>query len=338
MADPGFWEIPEPARKPVVQELKFLKGRTAPLLKLVKEADDLVTLHELAEEAGDDATRDEADRECHRVVAALDQLEFTLAMADPHDVLPCFLSVQAGTGGTDAADWAAMLLRMYARYAERKGWSVEEVESTPAEEAGVRRALVRVTGDWAYGHLKSEIGTHRLVRISPFDANARRQTAFAAVDVVPEIEEEEVTIDEKDLRIETMRSGGAGGQHVNKTESAVQILHIPTGIIVRCQSERSQHKNRKTAMTLLQAKLFRMRELEREKELKTAYGEKGEIGFGYQRRSYVLHPYQQVKDLLTEVETSDTEGVLDGEIDRFVEASLRKRLGGGGAAGKGGKG
>jgi peptide chain release factor 2 len=335
MARPGFWDDQGAAKKRV-QELKFLRERTVPLGKLAKEVEDLVVLHELAEEGDDAAARDEASAEADRLQQAVEQLEFKLAMSDEHDVLPCFLSVQAGTGGTDAADWAAMLVRMYSRYAERKGWTFEEVEMTPAEEAGIRRGLYKVTGDWAYGNFKTEIGTHRLVRISPFDANARRQTSFAAVDVVPELEEEEITIKDDDLRIDTMRSGGAGGQHVNKTESAVQILHIPTGIIVRCQSERSQHKNKRTAMQLLQAKLFRLRELEREKELKTAYGEKGEIGFGYQRRSYVLHPYQMVKDLITEVETSDTDAVLDGEIDLFVNAALRRKLGGDGA-GAGGK-
>jgi len=325
MAQPGFWENQDRA-KGVVQKLKFFKGRIGPLAKLAQEVDDLTVLLELAEEGDDDAARDECAKEADRLLAALDRLEFTLAMSDPHDVLPCFITVQAGTGGTDAADWAERLVRMYCRFAERKGWDVEEMEVTPAEEAGVRRAMYKISGDWAYGQLKTEIGTHRLVRISPFDANERRQTSFAALDVVPELEEEEIKIEEKDLRIDTMRAGGAGGQHVNKTESAVRITHIPTGIEVRCQSERSQHKNRRTAMMLLQARLYRLREMEREKELKSAYGEKGEIGFGYQRRSYVLHPYQQVKDLLTGVETSDTEGVLDGDIQDFIDANLRHKL------------
>ncbi|MCG3135381.1 MAG: Peptide chain release factor RF2 [Planctomycetes bacterium] len=333
MAEPGFWDAPERASK-VVQELKFLKGRTGPLLQLVKESDDAVLLLDLADEANDEATREEASREADRLTAAVDQLEFKLAMSDKHDVLPCFLSVQAGTGGTDAADWAAMLVRMYLRFAERRGWDVEEIENLPAEEAGIRRATYKISGDWAFGHLRNEIGTHRLVRLSPFDANQRRQTSFAAVDVVPELEELDIKIEDKDLRIDTMRAGGAGGQHVNKTESAVRITHIPSGLVVACQSERSQHKNRATAMQLLMAKLVQRQKMEREKELRSAYDEKGEIGFGYQRRSYVLHPYQLVKDLVTDFQTSDTEGVLDGEIDAFIDASLRKKVdAGGGKAG-----
>lgn len=325
MAQPGFWDNQEKAAK-TVQEMKFLKGRSGPVAKITKDLGDVVALADLAEEAGDDATAKEAEAECARISGDLDRLEFQLAMADKHDVLPCFITVQAGTGGTDAADWAAMLGRMYLRYAERHGWTVEEVDITPAEEAGVRRATYRIAGDWAYGHLKTEVGTHRLVRLSPFDGNQRRQTSFAALDVVPEIEEGEVKIDEKDIRIDVFRAGGAGGQHVNKTESAVRITHLPTGIVVQCQNERSQFKNKRTAMVMLEGRLVRLREMEREKELKAAYGEKGEIGFGYQRRSYVLHPYQMVKDLVTDHQTSDSQGVLDGEIDEFIEANLRMKV------------
>ena len=202
---------------------------------------------------------------------------------------------------------------------------------TPAEESGFRRATYKVTGDWAFGYLKNEIGVHRLVRMSPFDAAHRRQTSFASVDVAPELEEGEITIDDNDLRIDTYRSGGAGGQHVNKTESAVRITHLPTGIVVQCQNERSQHKNRRAAMAMLEAKLYQLRESQRDKELKRAYGEKAEIDFGYQIRSYVLAPYQQIKDLRTDHQSSDVQGMLDGDIQDFIEAHMRWRRGDGGA-------
>ncbi len=326
MSQPGFWDNPTSARK-TVHELKFVKGRIVPVVTMAREVEDLLLLLGMAEEAQDAGTLAEVAAETANVVQRLDEVEFKLAMSDPHDQLACYLTVHAGAGGTDAADWASMLARMYHRYAERKGWTVEEVDSVPAEEAGVRRATYKVSGDWAYGYLKNEIGVHRLVRMSPFDQSNRRQTSFASVDVVPELEEGEITIDGGDLRVDTFRAGGAGGQHVNKTESAVRITHLPTGIVVQCQSERSQHKNRRAAMQLLEARLYRAREVEREKELKKAYGEKGEIDFGYQIRSYVLHPYQLVKDLRTEHQTSNVQDILDGDIEAFVEAHMRLRMG-----------
>ncbi len=329
MGQPGFWDDPERARK-TVQELKYLKGRVGPAARLAAEAADARVLLDLADGEDDAGTRDEVLADLERLLGALSDLEFKMAMSDPHDVLPCYLSVHAGAGGTDAADWAAMLARMYIRYAERAGWDVELADEIPAEEAGVRRATYKISGEWATGYLKNEIGVHRLVRMSPFDAANRRQTSFASVDVVPELEEGEIEVNEKDLQIDTFRAGGAGGQHVNKTESAVRITHLPTGIVVQCQSERSQHKNRKTAMALLVSRLYRHREIERERELKKAYSAKGEIDFGYQIRSYVLHPYQMVKDLRTGHQTSDTQGVLDGEIQEFIEAQMRARTQGGG--------
>ncbi len=324
MAKPGFWDDQTRARK-TVQELKFLKRRLGPVQALAGEFEDLTVLLELAESEDDADTLGEVATGADALAGQLESLEFQLSMDDPHDVLPCYLSVHAGAGGTDAADWAQMLGRMYARYAERRGWKIEEVDSVPAEEAGVRKVTYKFSGEWATGYLKNEIGVHRLVRLSPFDAAHRRQTSFASVDVVAELEEGEIDVADSDLRIDTYRAGGAGGQHVNKTDSAVRITHIPTGIVVQCQSERSQHKNKRTAMALLVAKMYRQRELEKQQELKKAYGEKGEINFGYQIRSYVLHPYQMVKDLRSSHQTGNTQNVLDGDIHDFIEAHMRFR-------------
>jgi peptide chain release factor 2 len=324
MAQPGFWDDSEAAQR-TVKELKRHKGRIGPVVELAGLVEDLEVLLELAESEDDAEAAAEVERDAGVAEERLEQLEFRLAMGDPHDPLGCYLSVHAGAGGTDAADWAAMLARMYTRYADGKGWSVEEIDSIPAEEAGVRKAVYRVEGDYAFGYLKNEAGVHRLVRLSPFDANNRRQTSFASVDVVPDVEEEEIEVDEGDLKIDTYRAGGAGGQHVNKTDSAVRITHLPTGIVVQCQSERSQHKNRATAMTLLRLKLYRAREAERDRELQAKYSQKSDNEFGSQIRSYVLHPYQMVKDLRSGQQTSDTQGVLDGEIDAFVEAEMRRR-------------
>src|SRR5262245_14338253 len=324
MAQPGFWD--DAARRDkAVQQLKFLKGRITPVVQMTREADDLAVLVDMAEEVNDEKELASAAADAAKLAKRLDELEFKLAMSDPHDVLPCFVTYHAGAGGTDAADWAAMLARMYARYAERMGWDVEELDMTPAEEAGFRRATYKVTGDWAFGYLKNEIGVHRLVRMSPFDAAHRRQTSFASVDVTPELEEGEIEIDPNDIRVDTYRSGGAGGQHVNKTESAIRITHIPTGIVVQCQNERSQHKNKRAALGMLEAKLYQLREAEKDKELKKAYGEKSEIDFGYQIRSYVMAPYQLVKDLRTDHQTSNVDGVLDGDLQPFIEAHMKTR-------------
>jgi peptide chain release factor 2 len=327
MAQPGFWDNQE-RRQKAVGELKFLKGRITPVVQMAREAEDLQVLVEMAEEAKDEKELASAEADVEKLTKRLDDIEFKLAMSDPHDVLPCFVTFHAGAGGTDAADWASMLARMYARYAERMGWTVEELDMTPAEEAGFRRATYKISGDWAFGYLKNEIGVHRLVRMSPFDAAHRRQTSFASVDVSPELEEGEIEIEDKDIRVDTFRAGGAGGQHVNKTESAIRITHIPTGIVVQCQNERSQHKNKRAAMGMLEAKLYQLRETEKDKELKKAYGEKAEIDFGYQIRSYVLAPYQQVKDLRTDHQSSDVQGILDGDIQAFIDAHMRDRPGG----------
>ena len=326
MGKPGFWDNPDAAQD-TVRALKTVKAVLDPWGEVAAELSDVEVLLEVAAEEGDEDTAAELVRELGKLEARTDKLEFQASMADRHDALDCYLSIHSGAGGTDAADWAEMLVRLYGRYCERQGWSVELMDKQDAEEAGIRRATLHIKGPYASGYLRSELGVHRLVRLSPFDAAHRRQTSFASVDVVPEIKEVEIEINEDDLRIDRFRAGGAGGQHVNVTDSAVRITHIPTGIVAACQNERSQHKNKKTAMALLKAKLYQMRDEAKQEELKKMYGEKGEIAWGYQIRSYVMHPYKLVKDLRTGVETSNVEGVLDGEIDDFIEAYLMSRIG-----------
>jgi peptide chain release factor 2 len=286
------------------------------LLELAEEEDDAPTLREVAE----------------RLAAAgrgLDAAELRLLLGGEHDRANAIVSINAGAGGTDACDWAEMLLRMYLRWSEAHGVRVEELDRQQGEEAGLRSATVLMSGDYAYGNLKTEEGVHRLVRISPFDAQHRRHTAFASVSVFPEIDDSiEVEIDDKDLRVDTFRSSGAGGQHVNKVESAVRITHLPTGIVVQCQNERSQHKNRASAMKVLRARLYERAREEQEQRLAALRGEKKEIGFGSQIRSYTLHPSQRVKDHRTEVEAGNAQAVLDGDLDRFIRAALLARAAG----------
>jgi len=284
-----------------------------------------VLLDQLAEE--DSSFTEELEQNLRTFQGKLDKFELKTLLNQPHDHCNAYLSIHAGAGGTESCDWVAMLLRMYLRWMEKNGYTQDTVDIQPGEEAGIKRVVLHVKGERAYGYLCGEAGVHRLVRISPFDANQRRHTSFAAVDVLPEIEEEgEVEIREEDLKTETFRAGGAGGQHVNKTSSAVRIIHIPTGIVIQCQNERSQHQNRRTAMNMLKARLYQLKEAERMKQLSQLYDEKGEIAWGYQIRSYVLHPYNLVKDLRTGRETSNARAVLDGDIDAFLDAYLRYRL------------
>lgn len=328
MSKPGFWDNPESAQS-TVADLKAMKAVIDPWGEVAGDLEDLQVFLEVAEEEGDEDTAADLEAELTALESRAEKLEFQAAMNSPHDPSNCYLNIHSGAGGTDAADWADMLLRLYLRWCERRGFAVEIVDRQPAEEAGIRKATLHVKGPYAAGYLRAELGVHRLVRLSPYDAAHRRQTSFASVDVVPEIKEAEIEINEDDLRIDTYRAGGAGGQHVNVTDSAVRITHVPTGVVAACQSERSQHKNKKTAMVLLKAKIYQIRDQEKQDELKKIYGEKGEIAWGYQIRSYVLHPYKLVKDLRTGLESSNVDAILDGEIDQFIEAWLKSQIGGG---------
>ncbi len=286
---------------------------------------EIHALLELAEEAGDEATFLEAERELAHCAVLYDKLETQALLNEPGDDGNCFLSVQAGAGGADACDWARMLFEMYIRYAQRWKYDVEVVDYNEDEVAGIRSASAHIKGAFAAGMLRGEVGVHRLVRISPFNAAGKRQTAFASVDVVPEAMTGDINIEinERDLDLNFSRAGGKGGQNVNKVESAVRMTHIPTGVVVSCRSERSQHQNRAIALEMLRAKLYQIERTKRDAELAKLYGAKGEVSFGSQIRNYVLNPYRLVKDARTGVETADIDGVLAGEIDRFIEAYLK---------------
>ncbi len=291
--------------------------------RVLRALDDARALSELAEEAGDEAARAEAAEHAEAVARDVGELEFQRMLSGTHDRAGAIVEVKSGAGGTEAMDWAAMLYRMYTRYAERKGWAVEPADMTAGEEAGVSSASFIARGEFAYGFLKAEKGVHRLVRISPFDSAARRQTSFAAVDVTPEIEDDIVIdIQESDVRVDTYRSSGAGGQKVNKTDSAVRLTHLPSGIVVAVQNERSQQKNRNVAWKILRAKLYELEEKKRAAARDAHEALKKDIDFGSQIRSYVLHPYRMVKDLRTGVETGRVDDVLDGDLDPFVEPYL----------------
>ena len=322
MSRPNFWENPESAQK-TIAALKAAKDTVDTYRDLDRELADQALLLECAEPGKDDALLGETAGAVAGLHRRLEHFELRSLFNRENDARDIFFSIHAGAGGTDSCDWASMLLRMYTRWLERNGYTTTILDLLEGEEAGIKRAVLHVRGVYPFGNLKSEIGVHRLVRISPFDANKRRHTSFASVDVVPEHEETDLKIEEKDLRIDTYSAGGPGGQHVNKTQSAVRLVHLPTGIVSACQQERSQHMNRKMAMRLLVGKILQQQEAAREKELQKMFGEKGEIAFGYQIRSYVLHPYTLVKDHRFDLETGNTQAVLDGEIDPFIEGFLR---------------
>ncbi|MEE2721876.1 MAG: peptide chain release factor 2 [Pseudomonadota bacterium] len=324
--DPELWTNQERAQR-VMRERNQIEKSLNDFQDLENELRDTVDLIELGEAEGDTEIVDEGEATLARLQNTAARQELLTLLSGEADENDCFVEVHAGAGGTESQDWAQMLMRMYSRWAEAHGYKVELLDESAGEEAGLKSATVRVQGHNAYGWLKTESGVHRLVRISPYDSSARRHTSFASVWVFPEIDDDiDIEIEEKDLRIDTYRSQGAGGQHVNTTDSAIRITHIPSGIVVACQNDRSQHRNRAEAMRMLRARLFEA-ELQRREEAAQAEQEaKTEIGWGHQIRSYVLHPYQMVKDLRTEVETSNTQGVLDGELDDFMAAALAQRV------------
>ncbi len=294
----------------------------------LKTLEDATILIDLADEAKDEATAAEAVATLNAAEAVIARLEFARMLSGPYDRHGALLSINAGAGGTESQDWAEMLMRMYTRWAQRKGYTSEVLDMQPGDEAGIKSATISIDGEWVYGWLRAEAGVHRLVRISPFDSQARRHTSFASVFVYPDIDETiTIEINDKDLRIDVMRSGGAGGQHVNKTESAVRITHLPTGIAVHCDSERSQHKNRGTAMRILRSKLFELEEKKQEEKMGNINAQKKKIEWGSQIRSYVLAPYRLASDHRTEMKISNVDGVLDGDLDEFMIAHLLQLAG-----------
>jgi peptide chain release factor 2 len=323
MSRPGFWDDPEMA-KDVSARFSRVEARVKLLEGLRGSLSDSEELLELADEDGD--LLSEVEEELRRVEGVLEEQEVARLFTGEYDEGDAILTINSGEGGVDSQDWAEMLSRMYRRWAERRGFGLEVIEYTEGEEAGIKSATFGVSGEHAFGLLSAERGVHRLVRISPFDARGRRHTSFASVAVAPVIDDAvEVEIDDKDLKVDTYRASGAGGQHVNKTDSAVRITHLPTGIVVQCQNERSQHQNREVAMRVLRARLFELEREKRELEIAAQSGEKAEVGFGSQIRSYVLHPYKLVKDLRTGEQTADVDRVLDGDLDAFIYAYLKNR-------------
>jgi peptide chain release factor 2 len=327
MAAENFWNNREQAQK-LIDEANSLRNKTEPLLKAEKQLEDFHVMVELGEaepEAAQPKIQQELEQDLARFFRELDALELRVFLSGRHDKSNCIISINAGAGGTESCDWANMLLRMYQRWAEARSWKVEVTDVLSGEAAGIKSATMVVSGENAYGYCKAERGVHRLVRISPFDSNKRRHTSFASVDVIAEIEENdgELVIPPNEFQVDTFRSGGKGGQNVNKVETAIRMTHMPTGIVVQCQSQRSQHQNRELALKVLKSRLFERQQDEKRAAMEKFYGEKGDIAFGNQIRSYVFQPYQMVKDLRTGHQTSDVQGVMNGDIEAFIGAWLK---------------
>ncbi len=328
MGAPGFWDDANAARK-IIDRTNVIKKKIGPLTELESRVNDFDGLIDLAKEAGDMETWREVEQEYKNLTSDISAYELELLLAGPFDRGNAFITIHSGAGGTEACDWADMLMRMYQRWCQRKGYKVELIDHEAGDDVGTRSATLEVIGENAFGFLQTERGVHRLVRISPFDAAKKRHTSFASIDVTPDSEEDiDIQIREEDLKIDTYRAGGKGGQNVNKVETAVRITHIPSGVIVACQIERSQPKNRAKAMAMLKAKLYQIEDDKRKAELNKQYGEKSDIGWGSQIRSYVFQPYQMVKDLRTGEKTSNISDVMDGELDAFMEAMLRGKKAG----------
>ncbi|QAY67793.1 peptide chain release factor 2 [Paenibacillus protaetiae] len=326
MSAPDFWDDNERAQG-VISELNAIKSVAEQYERFNRDHEDLETMLELAEEEEDEALDEELTQGVAKLVAEISSFELQLLLNQPYDKLNAILELHPGAGGTESQDWGQMLYRMYTRWAEKRGFKVEVLDYLPGDEAGIKSVTIMVRGFNAYGYLKAEKGVHRLVRISPFDASGRRHTSFVSCDVVPEINEDvDIVIRPEDLRVDTYRSSGAGGQHINKTESAIRITHIPSGIVVACQTERSQIQNRDRAMTMLRSKLYERKLEEQRKELAEIRGEQSDIAWGSQIRSYVFHPYSMVKDHRTGVETGNVGAVMDGDLDAFIDGYLRSQI------------
>lgn len=326
MAAPDFWDDNEKAQS-LIAEMNAVKSGVDQYEKLQRDFDDAVVMIELADEEGDDSLTSEIGESIKEIGSRVEAFELQQLLNQPYDKLNAILELHPGAGGTESQDWGQMLLRMYTRWAEKRGFKVETLDYLPGDEAGIKSVTLLIKGYNAYGYLKAEKGVHRLVRISPFDSSGRRHTSFVSCDVVPEITDDiDVEIRTEDLKIDTYRASGAGGQHINTTDSAVRITHIPTGVVVTCQNERSQIKNREQAMTMLRSKLYERKIEEQQKELDEIRGEQSDIAWGSQIRSYVFHPYSMVKDHRTQVETGNVGAVMDGDLDGFIDGYLRSQI------------